>query len=538
MNNLIDNRELENYMKRRNFSENLKKNYRKTYSLSCKQGDGKVWTDSLLLTFLTGNNSTLNNVLSSLLGSRGKILSSTNFNNTLTQQAFTPDFRTQTIIDEEIQGYSLRNPDKEITEETLLSIEIQLAVESMEMQYSNLYGHLDLLIYPYENYKENNNSLDGRITFLRNSFSTKFYDAFLLSFLVKIHPFDLFEINAETHSSFSELGIYYTGDIAKHKYKRFLFLLRDNINASCEVIPDYIFDKMLITWSDDEFREICYVEEAFEDEEKNDYKAATFYATALLDKENYPLISILDRLEKYQNYSPGNSWTYSEKLLIHLDSDFKKIKIMPFDDYGSNQYELKNGIYQKTNYGFYNPNPIWNESIIETLEYYIEKNELEDVFQYFFNLYPSFILDDLHVKAIPHPILSNEKGRSLKPDFIVQKINSNNIDIIELKRPIENLTIGSDTRPSFCADLKKGIAQLKEYREWFRDSQNRKMFYDKYKLDGFEPTLTLIIGRSSGFRNEEVRRRVTEGDNRSVNILTYDDIVTIAKQRRSRLIYG
>ena len=534
----INSHALESYMKRMHFSESLKRNYRKTYSLSCKQGDGKVWTDSLLLTFLTGNNSAINNVLSSLLGSRGKILSSTKFYNTLTQQAFTPDFRTQTLIDEEIQGYAWRNPEKEITEEILLSIEIQLAVESMEMQYSNLYGHLGLLLYQYEEFKNNNHSLDGKTIFLRNSFSTKYYDAFLLSFLVKIHPFDLFEVNAKTHNSLSDLGIYYTGIIAKQKYRRFLFLLRDNVNASCAVIPDDIFDEMLKSWSDDEFRDICYVEEAYEEDDENDYKGATFYATALLAKENYPLVAILDRLEKYQNYSSGNTWTYSEKLLIHLDNEFKKIRIMPFDDYGSKQYELKNGIYQKTNYGFYNPNPIWNESIIETLEYYIERNELENVFQYFFDLYPSFILDDLHVKAVPHPILSNEKGRTLKPDFVVQKINSNNLDIIELKRPIKNLAIGSDTRPSFCSELKKGIAQLKEYREWFRDSQNRQRFYDKYKLDGFEPTLTLIIGRSSGFRNEEVRRRVSEGDNKSVNILTYDDIVTIAKQRRLRLIYG
>jgi hypothetical protein len=328
--------------------------------------------------------------------------------------------------------------------------------------------------------------------------------------------------------------MFYTGDLGLQKYRRFLFLLRDNVNASCMIIPDEILEKMLNVWSDDEFREVCYFEATTEEENKNnDYKGATFYATALLDKEKLPLVAIMNRLERNHSYSCDNDWMQNEKLLFYLDNDYKKIKIMPVDYYGSTQYELKNGIYQKTNYGFPNPNPIWNESIIETLEYYIENNELEEVFQYFFELYPDFILDDLHVKTIPHPILSNDNGRSLIPDFVVQKINSDNLDIIELKRPIKKIITGSDSRPGFCDNLRKGIDQLKEYQEWFRDKQNRKTFYDKYNLDGFNPTMTLIIGRSSGFRNEEVRRRATEG--KSINILTYDDIVTIAKQRRSRL---
>jgi uncharacterized membrane protein YcgQ (UPF0703/DUF1980 family) len=134
---------LEGYMSRRHFSKNLKKNYKKTYSLSCRYDDGKVWTDSLLVTFLTGNNSTISNLISSAPGSRGKILTSTNFKNTLTQQEFTPDFHPQTIIDEEIEIYARTNPGKEITEETLLSIELELALDTMEAQYTSLYSYLD-----------------------------------------------------------------------------------------------------------------------------------------------------------------------------------------------------------------------------------------------------------------------------------------------------------------------------------------------------------------------------------------------------------
>jgi len=526
---------LESYMSRRHFSNDLKKKYRKTYKLSCKYGDGKIWSDSLLLTSLLENNNTINNIISSIPGSRGNILDSTKFKDTLSTQYFIPDFHTQSILDEEIQCYANKNPQKEISEETILLIEIQLALESMEMNYSALYGYVQNILDPYYDFVNTNSFSNIKNNVLRSAYSDKIIDAFLLSYMLKIHPFDIFDVKAEKHYSLYYLAEYYTGDICKNKFKRFLYLLRDSINVSCRIIPDHILEKIIELWDDKEFLQVClFDDENYDYASHNDYRNASLYATALLAKENYPLISILNKLERTSYHSLGNNWAQNEKLFIYLDNDYKKIKLLPLDYYGTSQYELKNGIYQKSNYGFYNPNPIWNESIIDTLEYYIEKNELESVFQYFFELYPDFILDDLHVNAISHPILSNSHGKTLKPDFIIQKINTNSLDIIELKRPINNIIHGDNERPRFCSELVKGIAQLKEYKEWFQDKQNREVFYKKYKLDGFNPTLTLIIGRNSGFKNEEVRRRVCEGE--SINILTYDDIVTISKQRRSRLL--
>lgn len=526
---------LEYYMSKRNFSSELKKKYRKTYKLSCKYGDGKIWSDSLLVTSLLENNNPINNIISSIPGSRGKILDSTKFRDTLSTQYFIPDFHTQSILDEEIQGYANYNPNKEITEETILLIEIQLALESMELNYSALYGYVQNILYPYNNFVHTNSFSDIKTNVLRSAYSDKITDAFLLSYMLNIHPFDLFDVKAEKHCSLIYLAEYYTGDICKNKFKGFLFLLRDSINISCKIVPDFILEEVVELWDDKEFFEVCLFDDVnYDDSSHDDYRGASLYATALLAKENYPLIAILNRLERKSYHFLGNNWTQNEKLFIYLDNDYKKIKLLPIDYYGTGQYEIKNGIYQKSNYGFNKPNPIWNESIIETLEYYIEKNELEKVFQYFFELYPDFILDNLHVNPISQPVLSNNNGKRLQPDFILQKINTNNLDIIELKRPIKNIVYGDNKRPRFCSELEKGIAQLKEYREWFQDKQNREMFNKKYKLEGFNPTLTLIIGRDSGFKNEEVRRRVCEGE--SINILTYDDIITMSKQRRLRLL--
>jgi hypothetical protein len=527
---------LNDFMDRRHFSNDLKQKYKKTYKLSIKSGDGKVWTDSLLLTALTSNSGKINNLISSLPGGRGKILTSTRFENTLTKQILRPDFHPQTIIDEELMYYTNTNPEEEVTEETLFLIEIQAAIDEIGDRFTDLCIFLSYLLYQYNEFRHTDNSHDKRTNFLRNQFSTKIYDAFILSFFVKIHPFDIFDINTVKHADFHSLAMYYNDTNCLKKLKKFLYLMRDSINASYTIIPDDILEKIINSWSNEEFASICMLtdEMSLEEEFTSSYKDATYYATALLSKEDYPLILLLDRLRDISSYSKDNNWSQNEKLILYLDNKFKKIKILPIDYYGIDQYEYKNGIYQKINYGFSSPNPIWNESILETLEYYIEKNELEKVFQYFFELYPDFILDDLHIKPIPQPILSNEDGRILKPDFIVQKVGSENLDIIEIKRPIKKVIFGDDNRPVFCNELKKGIAQLNDYKEWFNDSRNRKAFYDNYKLNGFNPTLTLIIGRNSGFRNENVRRRVTEGSN--VNILTYDDIINISKQRRLRSI--
>jgi hypothetical protein len=145
-------------------------------------------------------------------------------------------------------------------------------------------------------------------------------------------------------------------------------------------------------------------------------------------------------------------------------------------------------------------------------------------------MYPTFVLDDLHCSAIPQVILLKETGTHLRPDFLIQRTESKFIDIVEIKRPLKKLVSGTIERPFLTREFARALAQLKEYRDWFRNESNRIWFRRKYGLEGYEPALTLIIGRSLAFKSEVVRKKILEGS--GVNIITYDDLVRIARRRR------
>ena len=102
-----------------------------------------------------------------------------------------------------------------------------------------------------------------------------------------------------------------------------------------------------------------------------------------------------------------------------------------------------------------------------------------------------------------------------------------------MKHPSAPIIAGSQTRPRFSYQLNKAIAQLKEYREWFRSPQNRRVFREKYGLEGFEPRMSILIGRKRPPYNPETLARVQSGA--ECEIITYDDLVDIVKRRRKWL---
>jgi len=69
------------------------------------------------------------------------------------------------------------------------------------------------------------------------------------------------------------------------------------------------------------------------------------------------------------------------------------------------------------------------------------------------------------------------------------------------------------------------------YRDWFRDTANRKMLAKLVGMEIYEPDLVVIIGRASEFRDELDRQRL-RSDNPDIEVVTYDDIVRYASRRR------
>jgi hypothetical protein len=101
-----------------------------------------------------------------------------------------------------------------------------------------------------------------------------------------------------------------------------------------------------------------------------------------------------------------------------------------------------------------------------------------------------------------------------------------------LKRPHDPIFTGSPERPFPSYEVVRGIQQLKEYREWFRSGENRRWFRQRYGLEGFEPRLTMIIGRRALF-DPLVEARLFAGTD--VTVLTYDDLSGAVRRRRTWL---
>jgi hypothetical protein len=74
-------------------------------------------------------------------------------------------------------------------------------------------------------------------------------------------------------------------------------------------------------------------------------------------------------------------------------------------------------------------------------------------------------------------------------------------------------------------------AQLLEYRRWFDDARHRASLVQKIGMEVYAPKLIVIIGRSIEFRDALDRQKLT-ADNPDLEVVTYDDILHRAKERR------
>jgi hypothetical protein len=74
-------------------------------------------------------------------------------------------------------------------------------------------------------------------------------------------------------------------------------------------------------------------------------------------------------------------------------------------------------------------------------------------------------------------------------------------------------------------------AQLLEYRDWFDIPENRMKIKSLVGMEIYRPRLMVIIGRASQFQDEIERQKLRDRD-KDIEIVTYDDILRYAQQRR------
>ena len=77
-------------------------------------------------------------------------------------------------------------------------------------------------------------------------------------------------------------------------------------------------------------------------------------------------------------------------------------------------------------------------------------------------------------------------------------------------------------------------AQLLEYRDWFREKDNRARLASTVHMEVYEPKLVVIIGRASEFV-DAIDRQKLAASLPDLEVVTYDDILGAARRRRIQI---
>jgi hypothetical protein len=175
-------------------------------------------------------------------------------------------------------------------------------------------------------------------------------------------------------------------------------------------------------------------------------------------------------------------------------------------------------------------------SLVDDFEHLINRSDIsEHDLQRFFEQHPEFLLG-LEYKSLHAQLtLFRQDAPALRPDFFLEKADSTFCDIVDLKKPNACLVKHPRNRPGFVSALYDAIHQLREYRDYFEDAARRKAFERKYGLQAYRPDVTVIIGRSSDYLSYVERIRIEDGLAAHFKILTYDDVLSMARRRQFRL---
>jgi hypothetical protein len=154
----------------------------------------------------------------------------------------------------------------------------------------------------------------------------------------------------------------------------------------------------------------------------------------------------------------------------------------------------------------------------------------ESDFQRFFEGKPYFLRKWDHREVYSQVALSRSQG-NLIPDFILTDRELQKAAILDLKLPSAKLIRRQTNRDRFTSAVVEARTQLLRYRDWFRDSSNRRSLVERVGMEIYEPELIVVIGRSSEFL-DALDRQTLVSDMKDIQIVTYDDLVNFAARRR------
>jgi hypothetical protein len=180
-----------------------------------------------------------------------------------------------------------------------------------------------------------------------------------------------------------------------------------------------------------------------------------------------------------------------------------------------------------------------NESGIITED---EIHELEDLInnplskeadlQAFFEKHPRFLRINDYREVFSQVYLTREDAGDLIPDFMLTNRELSQAMVLDLKTPKPKLIRRQNNRDRFTAAVNEAVTQLREYRDWFNEKQNREKLAGKIGMEVYQPKLAVVIGRSRDFHDEFDRQKLASRE-RDVEIYTYDDLIKLANRRRA-----
>lgn len=228
--------------------------------------------------------------------------------------------------------------------------------------------------------------------------------------------------------------------------------------------------------------------------------------------------------------------SYGEQQFL-LYHDGSAIRLRPFGAFGLNQLgeaPLRDGGLFVVRGNTIQPSTRFTEDSLAELELLINSDAGETEFQQFFEEHDEYLLAlGGYSRAHAQLILTEDDGLTLVPDFFLEKIDSRQADICDLKRANVELLRHQRNRVRFRDAVDEAVAQLTHYRDYFDDKAHREAFGAAYGLTSYKPRVVIVIGRRQGLEHDVDRLKADSNLPNFVDLRTYDDVVERARQWRA-----
>lgn len=163
-------------------------------------------------------------------------------------------------------------------------------------------------------------------------------------------------------------------------------------------------------------------------------------------------------------------------------------------------------------------------SLLDDFEALISQDLLEERYQEFLKMHPT-VLDPLAAEIIP----KHRLGDDYVTDFVIRRHDLRYL-VVEIEKPQNRIFNQKD---DFTSDFSHALGQVLDFLGWVADNGD----YARKKLQGIEnPRGLIVIGRRSELTaRQEVKLRRWCANSKSIEVATYDDLVTSGRQLLSSL---